>query len=550
VELKEAVAIILRLQAANEEEARALARQQLAEHGLTVDDQHLTVQDRGGGGGGLMRFFRRVRDFQVQVDPAALRSFPVLKVHRAAAALEADYPGQLTVRVRDDGIFVRVLPPTGRSTRRVSEAEARKALEQKEIEDVDEQALAEAVGAADGRWVLVAPRRPELDRDGAVEVSVSADRMAAFVVLTPPLGGRPVDADTIAQALESAGVRAGIDEALVARLVREPVYGEPVQVASGRPPEPGENGRLELDLPDLTRRPALREDGTVDYREIHVFHEVKTGDRIGRIVPPGEGTEGYTVLGETLPAQPGKAVRVRVGKGVQLDEATGILYAARDGMVIQADGIDVSPVYYVSGNVDFSVGNIRFPGAVHIAGDVLEGFLVEADENVIIRGSVVGGTVISHGGDIEVRQGIRGIGAGKVEAPNGLVRARFIDNAHVVARRVEVTDAILHSQVECEESIVVTSREGRIAGGKLVAGTLIESAYIGSVHATRTEVSIVQRRADARSATQGPTGLVRVRQVCHPGTLVQIGSARYAVRDELSHMQFRYEDGEVRATAF
>lgn len=550
MELKEAVAIILRLQATSEEEARALARQRLAEQGLTVDDDHLTVQSRGGGGGGLLRLFRRLQDFHVQVKPEALRSLPVLRIHRAASALDADYPGQLTVRVADDGIFVRVLPPTGRSTRRVSELEVRKALEQKEIEDVDEEALLQAVAEADGQWVLVAPRRPELDRDGAVEVSVSADRMAAFVVLTPPLGGRPVDAETISRALETAGVRAGIDEALVTRLAQEPVYGESVQVASGRPSEPGEDGHLELDLPDLTRRPALREDGTVDYREINVFHEVQAGERIGRIVPPGEGTDGYTVLGETVPGEPGKAVRVSLGKGVQLDEETGILYAARGGMLIEAERIDVSPVFYVNGNVDFSVGNIRFPGAVHIAGDVLEGFLVEADENIMIRGSVVGSTVISHGGDIEVRQGIRGAGAGKVEAAAGLVRARFIENADVVARRVEVTDAILHSHVQAEESIVVTGREGRIAGGKLTAGTLIESGYIGSVHATRTEVSIAPRKAEGRSAAHAPTGLVRARQMCYPGTVVQIGPARYQVRDELSHMQFRYEEGEVRVTAF
>src|SRR5690606_34214479 len=132
-------------------------------------------------------------------------------------------------------------------------------------------------------------------------------------------------------------------DAAVASLVSNPPYGEPVVVAKGSPPQPGQDGWLELFLPELSLRPTIKEDGTVDYREIHVAHAVREGEQVGRLHPPTLGVEGRNVAGEILPASAGKEARLKLGKGIRLDEETGILYALRDGNVIQGEILDVAP---------------------------------------------------------------------------------------------------------------------------------------------------------------------------------------------------------------
>src|SRR5690606_33138195 len=163
--------------------------------------------------------------------------------------------------------------------------------------DVDEEAVAQAVAEAAGTWVKVAERRPGLDRDARVEVAIAEDRMSATVVLARPLGGKPAGVAEIEAALRAAGVTAGWDQAAIARLAENPVYGEPATVARGSAPERGQDGRLEVFLPELSTRPAERDDGTVDYREIVVAHAVSAGDAVGRLHPPTEGKDGYDVAG-------------------------------------------------------------------------------------------------------------------------------------------------------------------------------------------------------------------------------------------------------------
>lgn len=541
----------LRIQAADAAAAREEARRRLAEHGVDVASEALMVreEEKSGGRGMLRRLLRRPVTYVVQVEPQALRGLGPAARFRVASAVGADLDGSVSVRVADEGIMLRAFPPVGAAKRGPSEGEAMRLLEEKQIQDIDQAAVAAVVAQADGKWHVVAPRRPELDRDASAEVNVAEDGMTAMITLRRPYGGKALSAHDLRMVLEQAGVVKGIDEELIQRLEKAPVYDQPMVVARGQEPKPGEDGRFEFLLPDLPAGPTVREDGTVDYREIGVAKAVKAGDAVARIHPPTAGEDGWDVAGNVLKAQPGKLAKVRLGKGVELVQETGTVVAVQDGHVIVSDTVDVAPVFHVPENVDFSVGNIRFPGAVHIGGDVLEGFQVEAEGSIIVRGSVVGATVISYGGDVEVRQGIRGPGQVRVEAPRGTVKAKFVENATVRAVELQVADAILHSNVTVEKSVRVHRRDGRIAGGRIVAGELIESGFIGSVHATRTEL-ILQSPPDGGTLAAPPSGVVKARQICYPGTVISIGGARAIVREEHSRARFVWENGAVKATVF
>ena len=58
----------------------------------------------------------------------------------------------------------------------------------------------------------------------------------------------------------------------------------------------------------------------------------------------------------------------------------------------------------VRGDIDFSTGNVKGSGSVHITGDVLPGFEVQAAHNILIDGSVEA-SVVQCEGSIVIRQG-------------------------------------------------------------------------------------------------------------------------------------------------
>jgi uncharacterized protein len=75
-----------------------------------------------------------------------------------------------------------------------------------------------------------------------------------------------------------------------------------------------------------------------------------------------------------------------------------ILFAEIHGRVKQeGDTIQVVEEYVVDGDVDFSIGNIRFNGFVEVRGDVLDGFQVSASKGLKITGNVGACRLISHG---------------------------------------------------------------------------------------------------------------------------------------------------------
>ncbi|MCD8491911.1 MAG: FapA family protein [Geovibrio sp.] len=57
--------------------------------------------------------------------------------------------------------------------------------------------------------------------------------------------------------------------------------------------------------------------------------------------------------------------------------------------------------------MDYSTGNIVFNGVVHIRGDVLSGFSVKAEKDIMVEGIVQDATMVA-GGSIVIKTGIKG----------------------------------------------------------------------------------------------------------------------------------------------
>ncbi|MCL6451319.1 MAG: FapA family protein [Acetobacteraceae bacterium] len=390
------------------------------------------------------------------------------------------------------GVGLVVLPPAG-GWGRATAAAVLEGLGAAGIRDVDEARVVEAVQAASGESVTVAPPQQPRPRDGWMAVAVDLDGMRAQVRVFPPQGGRPLTVVKAEGVLRLAGVRAGIDRRSLAEAVEacDPLH--PVVVARGVPPQDGEDAQVEFHfrVREGPLRPAETEDGRVDFYNLNLVENVKAGQVLATKTPARPGRPGYKVTGEELPARPGKDVGLSAGQNVAVSPDGLTLTAAKDGHAFRGlqGRVTVLPVFEVRGNVDLSTGNIDCVGSVVVRGNVESGLRVVAQRDVEVYGCVDGGMVRA-GGDVLVKRGIQGRGRGGVEA-QGNVSALFVQNARVSAGgRVEVGEAIMHSQVVAGEKVEVRGRKGLIVGGMVRAGEEVSARVVGSPYSTPTQIEV------------------------------------------------------------
>lgn len=331
--------------------------------------------------------------------------------------------------------------------------------------------------------------------DQIFQVKISEDRMAASLLIKPIEDAKEANVRQLEALLASAGVRYGIQQELLAQIAENPqafYYADNV-VAIGLQPTPGVNGYVKVLFEDQgqTKRPAEREDGSVDYREMKQLANVKTGQLIATRVPPLPGTAGIAVTGEPVAPKEGKEASFKVGKNVVVNPDKTAMYAAMDGLVTWTDKekLNVFPVYEINGDVDYHTGNIDFVGTVVIRGNVLTGFRIRASGDIRVTGGVEGADLESDG-SIEISGGIIGSGKGHVKAGVD-VKCSFVQESNVTAGQdVLVSQSIMHSNIRAVRSIRCEGAKGLIVGGLLQAGDLVVARTIGNSMSTVTSIEV------------------------------------------------------------
>lgn len=328
-----------------------------------------------------------------------------------------------------------------------------------------------------------------------IQLNVSSDGLEAHIVLT----GEPsekVTEEQILEELKAAGITYGILLNSIKQLVEKPVFNTPILVAAGKKPVDGKDGQIILTAgshKEEVSEEGVSKAGRINLKELprRARCIVKAGQEIAEIIPPAEGEEGKNVFGVVLKPKPGKAAPVKLGSNVKLSEDGRKILATNDGMLVaRPEGlIEVSEVLLVKGNVDYSTGNIEFPGEVHIKGDVKPDFVVKAKRNIVVEGIIEAATVVSFEGSVNAG-GIKGREKGYVKAKSG-VKSKFVENVTVEADGdIEITGPVTNSTLSTKTSVVVTSDKGVIAGGSITAGFAVEAEEIGSPLGVRTRVEI------------------------------------------------------------
>lgn len=214
--------------------------------------------------------------------------------------------------------------------------------------------------------------------------------------------------------LQELGIVYGVNE----EAIREALQAEKkitAVIAKGIEPIEGKDGWVEVKVGEGRKKPKVREDGTVDYREIETIATVGEGDLIAVVHSPQQGKPGLTVTNEVIPVKEVHPVTIKLGKGVTMDENRilaiqgGRPQIAKKGKTVV---VSIIPKLVHQGDVDLSVGNIYFKGDVEIAGNVQEEMVVEAlgsimilqnvnrakiraQQSIFIQQNVIGGTVTS-----------------------------------------------------------------------------------------------------------------------------------------------------------
>ncbi len=332
----------------------------------------------------------------------------------------------------------------------------------------------------------------DLAGDGRVEVTVAADGMSARAHLDPPTGVRStVDEDTVLATLRDRGVTTGIDRRAVRDAVRrctvERTRVRDALVARGVKPVAEVRAGLAIE-PGLLANPVLDAGSgasSVDFRAMSAFVTVKAGTVLARATPARAGIMGTTVRGEAVSYGRLPDVSPRPGSNTRREGDTVV--AACDGLFKSEAGFfRIDEVLVVPGDVDYSVGNIDFPGDVAIHGEIRDGFRVRAGRSLHCSKSIDASEVTT-GGDLVTAQGIIGRRQAVIRS-GGSITARFIENCVVEAANfIRVQTGIMNSSLHTLGGLAMGDR-GIIVGSIIEARDGVMAAQIGSSRSPRSEI--------------------------------------------------------------
>ena len=329
---------------------------------------------------------------------------------------------------------------------------------------------------------------------------VSGDGMEAhFIHLAQAGPGLQPTTTLLESALAAGGVRYGIDEDAVKALAGLGYESDQVfthRLARGTAAVDGVDSHVKFNFDPGKKGGTIQEDGSIDLRERNAAVGVVKDQLLGEMVPATPGRAGSTVAGVELEAAEGSEIEFAAGDNVRSEKEGESLkfYAEMDGNVDVADGVvAVNQVLDVSGDVNYETGNLDVQGDIAIKGSVATGFTVRASGSITIGGMIESGAQVHAGGGALVVKGI--VGESTVVEAEGDVETKFIQNSTVTAGgNLTVGSYIHNANVRVGGQIEVHAgggdHGGSIVGGEVYATEGITAAIIGSDSSEKTAVGI------------------------------------------------------------
>ena len=365
-----------------------------------------------------------------------------------------------------------------------------------------------------------------------VVASVEKEGMVARIYLQDGLleeQGRVATVDEIVQILSRADVTYGVDRDMIAQVIANPP-GDFVEVARGLDPVHGSDTNVEclVQLEDLVL-PQPAEDGSVDFRDRGRLPEVAEGTVLYVRRPGVVAVDGRDLAGRPLAARKGKDAKLVPPSGCRYKAddpesveagCDGYLFRGRDGR------IHVGHVFQVKGDLDLSIGNIKYHGAVEIGGNVPAGFEISAGGNVVVMGTAESATISSARGLVQVRGGVFG---GNLDAATDIHIGFAHEATLTCGGTLEPGKYLQHCTVRC--AILRFPRGGVLVGGETLVSKELEVEVLGTSAGTPTKVRLAvpgeeDARLDLERMTAEEKKLAPLREILEPKVM--------AIRQRLS----------------
>lgn len=322
-------------------------------------------------------------------------------------------------------------------------------------------------------------------------ITVDPNRLYAKLRLYPnsSLGSR-LTVEDILKLLEQNEVHHGLIKKNIEMMHKMRLYCTDVLVAKATKPIHGHDAVITYHFNlDKTSKPAVKEDGSVDFHKLDMIESITEGQLLATLEPADFGTPGTDVAGNEIKPRKVAVKVLKHGKHIHLSEDGLSMYSDVSGNVTCVDEtVFVSDCYEVPADVGPSTGDIEYDGSVNVKGNVLTGYTVKATGDIYVAGAVEGATLIA-GGKIVLNRGIQGKGTGKMEAGGDII-SNFIESSNVNAGGKIITDALMHSNVIAKDTIEVNGKRGLIAGGSVRSTQKIETKVAGSSMGTQTELEV------------------------------------------------------------
>lgn len=395
--------------------------------------------------------------------------------------------GYFQVEIENGKTYMKLVPPTEGGTM-VERDEIHHYLTMHKI-DCNHELIYEKLTMPKEQTILILDKGiPEIPE--VLHITTTEDKMKVYIRLLPPSKkGTKLDFKRIMQMLEAQGLTETVNEGVIRRLLVQRVYGTNIEIASGKPVVDGEDAIIKYHFDaHIKSRPALKQDGSVDFHELNSINHCMAGDVLATMQPEVPGQAGYNVYGDVVKPKEAKKRTFKYGKDIVLSPDGLSLISNVQGHILLVDGkIMVSQVYSVQ-DVGPQTGNVEYDGSVEVDGNVHDGYYIHAKGNVTVKG-VVQAATIRAGGSITIARGMNGKEKGELYAGGNII-SKYFEHAHVEAGGYIETETVIQSDLSAGTSINVVGRKGHLMGGRASAKDKIEVKLLGSPMGVATVIEL------------------------------------------------------------
>ncbi|MBQ4860008.1 FapA family protein [Pseudoalteromonas sp. MMG007] len=351
-----------------------------------------------------------------------------------------------------------------------------------------------------------------------LNVTISDDKMQAIGELTLAQGGKLLSLEEAKKQLIKAGIVRGYKQAFLEQLLQKQFDNEAGTLvkgilAKGRLPSDGLATKLITTvetLKDRLKAPKLKEDGSVDMRDFGKLASVEPGSVLIRQQPATPGKEGFTVLGDILPAKAGDSKQLVAGEGTEISKVNPLeLVSTIAGVPVEINnGMRVDDIFTIS-DVTVKSGHIDFEGSVIVTRNIEPGMKVSAKGDITIFGTVESGELTA-GGNITVKQGI--IGHQKADdktlscklIAQGDIHVSHSQYCYLEAHNIFIERQTSHCVMKAKRLLQVGQSDapkGKIFGGEILDATTLIAGEIGNESGAKMTINLAASGAEITANT-------------------------------------------------